>query len=167
MIFCRKILYSGDSRLKTLLKIKKILTQACVFYTVLITAVYLLGTTLDSSWIPTPAMVAALLIFSAVLAASNAFLFSDKLVFPLRLLLHYIMTSVVFYIVFVLWGGYRNNGGSVLTVLLVYTFAYVLCAVIVGVYRWLTAELRTSHTEYTDVFAEKETYHTMFDGNKK
>ena len=143
--------------MKTLLQCKKILTQACVIYTFLVTAVYLLGNAVDSHMVPTLNMVLALLVFSAVVSAANAFLFSDKLVFPIRLIIHYIATAVVFYIAFVVWGGYKDNGGSVLSILLIYTFAYVICAVIIGVYRWLTAESRTAHTEYS----------SLFDGEKK
>jgi hypothetical protein len=52
----------------------------------------------------------------------------------------------------VVWGGYKANGGSVLSILLIYTFAYAICAVIIAVYRWLTAEYRTGHTEYNSMF---------------
>lgn len=143
------------------------LTQACVFYTFLITSVYLLGVSIDSHWIPTTNMVLALLVFSAALAAANSFLFSDKLIFPLRLIIHYAVTTLVFYIVFVLWGGYKDNGGSVLTVLAVYTFAYILCAVIVVIYRWLTAETRAAKSDYKEVFGGKDDYRSQFGGDKK
>lgn len=152
--------------MKTLLWLKKIFTQSCVFYSFLITAVYLLGSFVDSSWLPKPSMIGALLLFSVVLAIENSFLFSNKLVFSLRLLIHYIVTTIVFYIVFVVWGGYKNNGGSVLTVLLVFTFAYVLCAIIVAVYRYLTAELRKDNSEYKQLF-NGNSYESQFGGNKK
>ena len=138
--------------LKTLLWCKKILTQACVIYTFFVTAVYLLGNAVDSHMIPTLSMVLALLVFSVALSAANAFLFSDKLIFALRLIIHYTVTTVVFYVAFAVWGGYKDNGGSVLSIILIYTFAYVICAIIVGVYRWLTAEFRTAHTEYNSIF---------------
>lgn len=158
-----KILYHEEyPTLKQWLWLKKTLTQACVFYSVLFTAVYLLGVFVDSHWVPTLHMVLALLAFSVILAAANSFLFSDRLVFSLRLLIHFAVTAVLFYIVFVLWGGYQANGGSVLTVLLIYTFAYVLCAVIICVTRWLTAELRRSEAEYRNKFDGKDSYSTLF-----
>lgn len=168
MVFCRKeTSIRRYYHVKILSWLKKVLTQACVFYTFLITAVYLLGVSIDSHWIPTINMVLALLVFSAVLAAANSFLFSDRLVFPLRLILHYAVTTLIFYIVFVVWGGYKANGGSVLTVLAVYTFAYILCAVIVVLYRWLTAESRAAKSEYKEVFSDKDTYTSQFGGNRK
>lgn len=152
--------------MKPLSRLNKVFTQACVFYTFLITAVYLLGVSIDSHWLPTTSMVLALLVFSVVLAAANSFLFSEKLPFPLRIVLHYAIITLVFYIVFVLWGGYKANGGSVITVLAVYTFAYILCAAIVAIYRWLTAEVSSSKMEYKTVFSEKEHYENQF-GEKK
>jgi len=140
--------------LKQLTWLKKTAVNACVYYTFFITALYLLGVYVTSSWVPTLHMVFALLLFSFVLSAANSFLFSDRLVFPLRLLIHYVVTTIVFYLVFVLWGGFQANGGSVLTALLVYSFAYLICTLLVLMYRYITAETRTS----------EKTYKSMFDG---
>ncbi len=146
--------------------LKKTLCHSCVFYTFFITALYLLGVYVDSHWVPTLHMIFSLLLFSFVLAAANSFLFSNKLVFSLRLLIHYITTTLVFYIVFVLWGGFQANGGSVLSALLVYTFVYLICAVLVFMYRYITAEIQTSGKEYKSVFDGKETYKSQFDTKK-
>ena len=143
--------------MKQLMWLKKTICSACVFYTFFITSLYLLGVYVESNWIPTLYMVFSLLLFSFVLAAANTFLFSDKLVFALRLLIHYAVTTFVFYIVFVLWGGFQSNGGSVLTALLVYTFAYLICALFVFMYRYVTGESRTNRAEYKSIFEEKDT----------
>lgn len=152
--------------MKQLMWLKKTLCHSCVFYTFFITALYLLGVYVDSHWVPTLHMIFSLLLFSFVLAAANSFLFSNKLVFSLRLLIHYITTTLVFYIVFVLWGGFQANGGSVLSALLVYTFVYLICAVLVFMYRYITAEIQTSGKEYKSVFDGKETYKSQFDTKK-
>ncbi|MBE6540834.1 MAG: DUF3021 domain-containing protein [Ruminococcaceae bacterium] len=148
--------------MKNYIFIKKILTSACVIYTFLITAVFLLGVFVNSAWVPTLNMVLALLVFSLVLSAANQFLFSEKLVFSLRLLIHFIVTTLCFYIVFVLWGGYKNNGGNVLMVLLIYTFAYVIFTAIVGCYRYLTADLRAAEKKYETQFQKKDDYNSQF-----
>lgn len=146
--------------------LKKTVSNACVFYTVFITAVYLLGVYVDSNWIPTLHIVFSLLLFSFVISVANSFLFSNKLVFSLRLLIHYLITTIVFYIVFVLWGGFQSNGGSVLTAILVYSFAYLICAVFVFMYRYITAETRNAGKKYDKIFDEKEAYVSQF-GKKK
>ncbi len=156
--------------MKQWLWFKKTVTGACVFYTFFITALYLLGVYVDSHWIPTLHIVFSLLLFSLVLSAANSFLFTDRLVFSLRLLIHFMVTTFVFYIIFVVWGGFQANGGSVLTALLVYAFVYLICALIVFMYRYLTAEMRTSAKSYENAFDGKETYQAQFTsdiGNNK
>lgn len=157
---------SEDKILKQLMWLKKTAGHACVFYTFFITALYLLGVYVDGNWVPTLHMVFSLLLFSFVLAAANSFLFSDMLIFPLRLLIHYVTTTAVFYIVFVLWGGFQSNGGSVLTALLVYSFAYLICALLVFMYRYVTAESRTAKQDYKNAFDGQDSYKTQF-GTKK
>lgn len=140
--------------------LKTAFTEGCVFYTLSITAVYLLGYSVDSTWVPTLAMMLGLLAFSFVLGLANRFLFSDLLVFPLRLLLHYVGTSVVFWLLFGIMGGYEGSG---LIVWLIYTFAYALILTIVSVYRWLTADLRNAKKEYTGKFGGDD-YNSQFGG---
>lgn len=149
--------------------LKKTVTNACVFYTFFITALYLLGVYVDSHWVPTLHMVFSLLLFSLVLAAGNSFLFSNRLVFALRLLIHFITTTIVYYIIFVMWGGYQANGGSVLTALLVYAFVYLICALLVFMYHYITSEIRTSNKAYTNAFdgKEKDEYHSQFSNKKQ
>ena len=102
-------------------------------------------------------MVYSCLGFSLVLSALNLFLFSDKLVFALRLLIHFIASTFIFYMLFIVWGGYKSNGGSVLTALLVFVFAYVLCGAIVGIYRYLTVDNDGAKgEEYKSIFSSND-----------
>ena len=135
--------------LKSLKLLKTAFTEACVFYSVAVTAVYLLGYSVNSVWVPTLPMVMGLLLFSLLLGLTDRFLFSDLLVFPLRLILHYVGTAVGFWLLFGVMGGYEGSG---LTVWLIYTFAYALILTIVMVYRWLTADLRNQKQEYSKKF---------------
>lgn len=146
--------------------LKKTISGACVFYTFFITALYLLGVCVDVHWVPTLQMVLSLLIFSFVLSAANSFLFSDKLIFSIRLLLHFVITTTVFYTVFVIWGGFQANGGSVLAALFVYLIVYLLAALMVFLYRYLIAEFRISTKKYENTFGGKESYQSQF-SNKK
>ena len=151
--------------MKTLETAKRIHTRGCVVYTVLITAVYLLGASVDRSWLPTPGTVASLLLFSLYLAASAEFLFSDLLVGPLRVLIHFAVTLFVFWLTFCRMGGYLKNGGSFGTAFLVYLFAYILCAAVVLLSLWLTADLRKREKPYDSIFREKERpYTSQFGG---
>ena len=101
-----------------------------------------------------------LLLFSLLLGLADRFLFSDLLVFPLRLILHYVGTAVGFWLLFGVMGGYEGSG---LTVWLIYTFAYALIMTIVMVYRWLTADLRNQKQDYSKKF-ENDDYKSNFGG---
>lgn len=140
--------------------LKTAFTDGCIFYTFSVTAVYLLGYSVNSVWVPTAAMILGLLLFSFLLGLANRFLFSDLLVFPLRLILHYIGTYIGFWLFFGVMGGYEGSG---LTVWLVYTFAYALVMTIVLVYRWLTADLRNQKQDYANKF-ENDDYKPKFGG---
>lgn len=145
--------------MKTLKIAKKALINACIIYTVLITAVYTLGAFVNSSWVPTVQMVYSCLGYSLILSALNLFLFSDKLVFALRLLIHFSCSSVIFYLMFIVWGGYKSNGGSVLTALLVFVFVYLLLGAIVCGYRYLTndsSEKVNEESEYNSIFSGED-----------
>jgi len=152
--------------LKQWMWLKKTISNGCVFYTFFITALYMLGVYVDSHWVPTLQMVFSLLIFSFVLSAASLFLFSDKLIFSLRLLLHFVVTTTVFYIVFILWGGFQANGGSVLAALFVYLFVYLLAALLVFLFRYLTAEFRISEKKYENAFDSKTSRQTQFSSKK-
>jgi len=146
--------------LKSLKLLKSAFTEGCIFYTLAVTSVYLLGYRIDPLWIPTPSIILGLLLFSFLLGAADRFLFSDLLVFPLRLILHYIGTAVAFWLLFGVMGGYEGSG---LTVWLIYTFAYALVMTIVMVYRWLTAELRNEKQDYSKKF-DNDDYKPKFGG---
>ncbi len=135
--------------------LKKAVLQACVIYTILLTAVYTLGAFVNSSWVPTVQMVYSCLGLSLAVALLNLFLFSDKLVPSLRLFIHFVSVGVIFYLMFVVWGGYKANGGSTLIAMLIYLFVYIICAAIVGVYNYLTSDDSKSDStdgEYKSMF---------------
>ena len=146
--------------MKSLKLLKTAFTEGCIFYTLAITSVYLLGYSVNSLWVPTISMVLGLLLFSFLLGLADRFLFSDLLVFPLRLILHYVGTAIGFWLLFGIMGGYEGSG---LTVWLIYTFAYALIMTIVMVYRWLTADLRNQKQDYSKKF-ENDDYKSNFGG---
>ncbi len=138
--------------MKLLSQIKKIALFACVIFTALITLVYTVSAFVSSYLVPTPAMFYSLLGFSLVLSALNAFLFSDALVFALRLILHYAASAAMFYLLFVVVSGYKENGGSVLVVMLLYTAVYAVFALITALANHKRTKPKKEKTEYKKVF---------------
>ncbi len=141
---------------------KKLISHSAIIYSLLVTSVYTLGAAVNSAWIPTTKMVYGCLAFSVILSVLNLFLFSRMLIFPLRLLIHYAASALMFYLLFALWGGYLQNGGSVIIALLLYTFSYAMIGVIIGIYRYITSENENSSKKYTKKF--DDSYTSQFGG---
>ena len=123
----------GGFLLKTLALIKKILTSACVIFTVLFTFIYTLGVSINYEWLPTLGMLYSLLAFSLVLSAMNKYLFSNSLVLGVRILFHYVVTALAFYLLFVVASGFLKNGGSAVTIMIVFSVIYALFAAVVSI----------------------------------
>ncbi len=143
-----------------------------MIYSLLITAVYLIGARVDSSWLPSPATVFSLIILSLYLGFSLAFVFSDLLIPSLRLLIHFLATLFVFWLTFVKLGGYLKNGGSALTVIVAFTALYALAAGITALCRRLWAALTPDEGTYRSMFAKtaEQRYEAQFgpsDGGKE
>jgi len=142
--------------LKILLLLKKITTRSCVLYTILITATYLLGVYISPAWIPTLKMVVSLLLFSIVLSVGSEYLSSNHLIYPLRLCLHFIVTAVLFFMIFVSWTGLSKNGGTVTAIMVMFLLGYIVITAISLLIKYLKEENKKS----------KKSYGTLFDKNK-
>lgn len=156
--------------MKFLSAARRTLIGACVFYTVLITAAYFLGTSVNAAWLPTAPTVVSLLVFSLWLGLSREFLSSDLLTAPIRVVLHFLATFLVYFLTFLTLGGYLKNGGSLFTAAAVYVFVYAVCAVVVLLWRWLTAEAASKAKPYKSLFAareEDEHYTPQFGDDRK
>lgn len=138
---------------------KKILTNGCVYYTVIITAFYTFGLLAEngSQWIPTLRIAYSLLGFSLCFSALNELLKKRKFGFAPKLFLHFGISALVYFLLFVLGGGFHQNGGSILAAMLVFSAVYALGAVIVLLFRWLfglgTKETKPKKAdEYKSIF---------------
>ncbi len=121
------------------MSLKKILTLGCIIYTILITAVYTFGLLFNDTglWIPTLRIAYSLLGFSMGASAVYVLLDGLRLPFDGKLPLHFIATALLYYLIFVIGGGFSENGSSVLAAMLIFLAIYALGAIIVLVMRWL------------------------------
>lgn len=146
---------------------RKILTNGCVAYTVIILAFYTFGLMAgNTSWIPTQRIAYSLLVFAMCFSALNEAVGRVRLTFPARLGIHFAACAVLYFFIFVIGGGFHKNGGSILAALLCYLFVYAVGAVIVCVCRYLFAD--TVREKETAAGQAKETqkpedYKSMFD----
>lgn len=153
--------------MKKLSLIRRIISDGCIFFTIIFLLIYSVGVSVDSARIPTISMTFSLLIFSIILSSMNRFLFSNVLVFALRFLIHYTVVTLSFYTVFVKIGGFAASGGSVITILAVYTIVYLMIAAAVCLVRYIISgtEKRSSDKNsgktgadenYVSIFEKKE-----------
>lgn len=138
---------------------KKILTKGCIYYTVIITAFYTFGLLAESSsqWIPTLRIAYSLLGFSMCFSAVSETVKLLKVGFAAKFFLHLGISALIYYLIFVLGGGFHQNGGSTLAAMLVFAFVYALGTVVFLVIRWLLgAETKTKEKkkgeEYKSIF---------------
>ena len=139
--------------------IKQILSDGCVFYTVLTLLLYtggMLASDREREWIPTLGMMFTVLLFSVLFAAVNYTVSHAKLPSVLKLLLHYAVTTVIFYVLFILWGGFAKNASTVLVVLVTYTLLYIIIALLLFVIRYLRGGVKNRSTAYKNQFTDKK-----------
>lgn len=146
--------------LKLLSRIRKILNNACLYYTVLSLALYtggMLASGIEREWIPTLKMMCLTLLFSAVFSAANEIVFSTSLPGILKILLHYAATVAGFYVMFILWGGYGDTASSVFMILLAFTLVYAAAALLVFFFRYAFSIKKSNGSAYASQFADSRT----------
>lgn len=133
--------------------IKRILTGACVFYTVFMTATYVAGYfILENPEYLSMKSSFSFLLFSFILSCATILLFSDKATFPIRLLIHFIASAAGFYAIFILGGGYgKNSRTAFMAVILFVIFYLIVMAVVCGI-RKLTSYKKTDNEPYRPNF---------------
>ncbi|MBR4206116.1 MAG: hypothetical protein IKQ92_11620 [Clostridia bacterium] len=139
-------------------KIKSTLVFGCVLYTVFITGAYLVGLSVYPENLGTlQSVVFGLLGFSFFLALSFLFLFSDLLNAPLRIVLHFAVSMLVFYFILLRGSSYVRDGGSIPKMLLVFALLYLIVGAVVYLVRRLTssAEKKQKPEDYEDIFSSK------------
>ncbi len=135
--------------------LSKIITHGCVYYTIVSLLLYLGGllfSTIEREWIPTLDMLLLLLLFTLSFSAANQMVLLAKIPTAVKLLIHYAVTLLVFYIVFIRWGGFSDSGSAVLVLLFAFTLVYGIGALIFGIVRHIRAGAANRRTEYADQF---------------
>lgn len=144
--------------MKKLSVLWRILSHACAYYTVASLTLYTAGmlvSGIEHEWIPTMKMMYLLLAFSILFSAVNDLVQHTKLPTVLKVLIHYAATTLIFYVMFILWGGYSATPSSVLVILLAYTLLYAAVALILFTVRTVLGVKKSNTTAYKRQFDEK------------
>ena len=136
----------------------EILSRACILYTALSLVLYAAGlmfSTFEKEWIPTFGMLLMLLAFTLLFSAVNRFVLGSNLPGILKLLIHYPVTTALFYVIFIVWGGFSGNGSGVLVILIAYTLLYIIAALIRFAVLHVRDAARSSSSSYDSQFEKK------------
>lgn len=136
--------------------LKKILTNACVYYTVIITVFYTFGSLVNNSTLIPNLRMYALLGFSLCFSALNEGLKKIKFSFAIKFLLHLAASGLLYYLSFIVGSGLHKNSGQAIAGMIVFTFVYLIGTVILLVTRRVSAKKTKSQKgakeEYTSMF---------------
>lgn len=143
--------------LKHLSVIGRIISHACIYYTAASLALYTGGmivSGIEREWIPTLKMMYIVFLFSLLFSSVNQLVLPARWPAVLKLLLHYDVSVLIFYVLFILWGGYSQSGSSVLIILVFFTLLYAAGALIYFLCRYASAAARSKSAKYDRQFPE-------------
>ena len=151
----------GVISLKFFRIVKKILCDACVYNTVAVLLLYSVGILLPngSGLIPKLQYLYMILLFSVLLSIANRLLLSEKLNAFLRTVIHFICVAAVFYVIFIVWGGFSKSGSTTILILLAYTVIYFIFTAVYYIFR---AVRRKNKADVSD-----DSYESQFSLNNK
>jgi len=150
----------GVFALKTMNLIKRILSRACVYFTVTALLLYTVGmlfSGIEREWIPTLEMMYMILAFSVLFSAVNQIVLPSSLPGFLKVLIHYAATTAVFYVIFILWGGFNASASAVFLILLAYTLIYAVISLVYYLIRYACGLKQNNKSSYKSQFSDNRT----------
>ncbi len=133
----------------------RIIYPGSLIYTVLCTVFYIAGAAFDYN---TQQMVLSrksgflLLAFSFILASANNLFKSKNLHISLKIFLHYVITSLSFYVLFISVSGYDPGRSSTMILLLVYTVIYFSVCATVLIIRGHNKNKKIASSDYKSIY---------------
>ena len=132
-----------------------IIKNGCVIFTIITVITYVLGSVLSAenkAFIPTLKWILLFLLFSVLLAAANLLLKNKNYSAPLRLGLHFIATTALYFVVVVLCGGFIANGSQTLVAMVLYVLAYMIFTIIFAITNGTKKKKKNKEEKYESMF---------------
>ena len=145
--------------LKIIPLIQRVLTRACIYFTVVTLALYSAGmllSNLERQWIPTLSMMFTVFFFSVLFSLVNQIVWNTRLPGILKLLIHYTVTTLIFYVMFILWGNYTATPSSVLIILMAYTLVYAAASLFIFLLRYIFSFRKNNRSAYKSQFRDNK-----------
>ena len=148
-------IFSERFILKIIPLIKRVLSRACIYYTAATLILYSAGmllSNMERQWIPTLSMMFTVFFFSVLFSLVNQLVWNTRLPGILKLLIHYTATTLIFYVMFILWGNYSAAPSAVLIILMAYTLVYAAFSLFIFLIRYIFSFRKNSKTTYKSQF---------------
>jgi Protein of unknown function (DUF3021). len=134
-------------------KIKNVILVGCLYYTIVSILIYALSLLLTQhEMVPTFASLLMILAASISISALNGIFGAKKLPPLLRLVIHYVLTAVAFYLIFILSSGLYKREWMIIIYLAAFTIAYAIIAFVVFIIRKTISERNLAKKEYKNQF---------------
>ena len=136
----------------------RIVYPTALYFTVVTLLLYIIGAAVSdgaSNMIPTLRTILIIFGFSLVFNLANMILTAKKLHISLRITLHFVITALAFYILFINASDYNVNGSFTIVLLLIYTVVYAaICAVVLAV-RSASRKTKIESSEYRPIYDKR------------
>lgn len=155
------ISYKGRESMKILTAIKKIISSACVYFTVTEFALLIIINLMAEKWdmgknftpFFTIGSAFILLVFFTAIAASNL-IFKTKLPTPIAYLIHFLIVTVVYIVLFVLIPGVWQDGHAFAMRLCVFVPVYIIVALVSFIIKLIFNRSTVRDEEYVEQFSD-------------
>ncbi len=133
---------------------KRVITQTCVIFTLLVLLVFVIGSAVPAFGNAIDLKnILVILFFAFLFAAANLLLSLERIPVILRILLHFAATAIGFYVVFILIAAKATAPSAVFVMLGFYTLLYAL---LMGLYQLLFHTVKQKRAEkergYTEIY---------------
>lgn len=130
--------------------VNKIIYPTSLFFTIITLILYIGGASMSyghTNMIPRLGTILMVLAFSFVLSIANIIMQTKKLHISLRVALHFVMTAVSFFVLFINASDYDAGSAFTIVLMIAYTAVYALiCALVLGI----RSAIKKSHIESSE-----------------
>ena len=131
--------------------IKRSLTEACVIFCVIFSLIAIFVLSMEKAeGLYSLGQTFLFFIYALIFAMANVVMRMKSLSFAFRLFSHFAITTLGFYLCFMLYMG--MVGTQVVIGLFLYAVAYAICALIIGFFVSRFRKLKNAHSDYENKF---------------
>jgi len=135
----------------------KVFKNACVIFTFVVFAFYIMGVIASNALQTlTISRMALVFAFSFWFALCNLFLSFKSLNVVLRIALHFISSTFGFYVIFLLIPGYTKNQSSSFALVIAFVIAYAIIGSVCGLIRSALNKKDKQEEEYNSIYNKKQ-----------